>query len=51
MNALNKFGLEKAMCKFSANFALDKATNGQTDIKNTKCGKHLAVNVTFEDRR
>ena len=26
--------------EFSANFAFDKATNGQTDIKDD-CGKHL----------
>ena len=29
MNAL----LNKTMCEFSVNFAFDKATNGQTDIK------------------
>ena len=27
------YGLDKTMCKLSANFAFDKATNGQTDIK------------------
>ena len=27
------FGLDKTMCKFYANFAFDKATNGQTDTK------------------
>ena len=37
---LINYGLDKTMCTFSANFAFDKATNGQTYIKHRKCGKH-----------
>ena len=34
------------MCEFSAYYAINKATNGKTYIKNTKRIKHLAGNET-----
>ena len=38
------------MCTFAANFAFDKATNGQTDIFKTRNVVNTYFNVTFEDR-
>ena len=35
------------MCTFSANFAFDKATNGQINIYNTKCGKHFFSSMSL----
>ena len=39
------------MCTFWANFALDTATNGQTDIYKTRNVVNTYLNVTFEDDR
>ena len=51
------YGLDKTMCKFSANVALDKATNGQTYtyigyiyIYKTWNVVNAYLNVTLEDR-